>query len=102
MTVELVEDNGSRVNVSVTMPAVHQCPHRDETDRGTATLEWRVCGRTVELHSLRAYLDSLHEWVVSHEAYTAHLRDHLRDAGLTGVEVTTTWSTAGGLIKVTA
>lgn len=101
-TLELV-DTEDTVTVSVTMPAVHECPFRNETDEGTATLEWTtVRGQTVELHSLRTYLDSLDEWVVSHEDYTCHLWSTLVDAGLSGVTVTTTWSTAGGTVKVTA
>lgn len=90
------------VRVTVTMPATHLCPFRKETDQGTATLEWFTRnGQTIELHSLRAALDALAGWTVSHEQYTQHLLDRL-EAAVDAVVVTTRWNTAGGQVEVTA
>lgn len=99
---ELVSTNThTGVRVRVTMPAVHQCPFKHETDQGTATVEWFARVQTVELHSLRAHLDSLAELVVSHEKYTGDLFNDILDLGLGGVAVTTEWDTAGGRVTVT-
>lgn len=88
------------VEVSVTMPAVHMCPFKNEVDEGSVTLSWLTRnGRTIELHSLRALLDSADEWEVSHEAYTASLR-HLLVGDFPEITVVSTWHTAGGDVVV--
>jgi hypothetical protein len=92
------------VTVQAAFPAVHLCPFKDEVDEGRATITWlqHLGADTLELHGLRAYLDSLDEWEVSHEEYTQHLADFVAGKGYAGVTVTTEWTTAGGVVKVTA
>lgn len=91
---------GAPATVAVTMDAVHQCPFRDETDVGTITVTWNAGADTVELHSLRAWLDTLDEWAVSHEAYTEHVRDTLATLGVHVVSVVSEWATAGAIVEV--
>jgi len=100
---KLVEVPAHGVTTEVTMPIQHLCPFVDEVDTGHATMAWDVDGQTVELHSLRDWLATLSDQRVSHEWLTGMLYEVLAtDLGLDGVAVTTTWTTAGGAVKVTA
>lgn len=90
------------MRAEVTMPLTHLCPFRDEVDNGTATLRWLVDERTLELHSVRRWLDSFARVVASHESVTGTLHDTLSQLNLPGVSVTTRWETAGGAVVIEA
>lgn len=84
------------VTMEITSPARHLCPFVDEVDEGTVSIRWRTAGKTLELHSLRRYLDAYAETHISHEALTALIRAHLNDIdGINVLDVTTNWDTAG-------
>lgn len=73
----------------------HLCPFVPEEDHGTVRIEWTTCGGTIELHSLRAHLDTYADVKIGHEALTQALRDTIGALpGIEDVEITTTWDTA--------
>lgn len=84
------------VHMTATCSVTHLCPFKDEVDRGGVTVKWSTNGRTFELHALAAYLQAFAEERISHEDLTDRFRRTLAFApGVTGVEVTTVWETAG-------
>lgn len=84
------------VTLSATAPLVHRCPFVDEVDNGTVTISWRVDGQTLELHSLRVYLNGFRDSEISHETVTDRIRHDLATIpGVADVTVSTTWDTAG-------
>jgi len=90
------------VTVVITSPITHRCPYADETDHGHIDLTWRCAGRTLELHSLRAWLDEWAVSVISHENLTdviLHILGTIE--GIEDVTVTTRWATAGMNVTVT-
>lgn len=101
MTPMKVQAN-AEVAVSVTMPLRHLCPFKSEVDQGEVTLTWNAMGSTLELHSVREWLDGYANHTVSHEDLTGILLDTLIDLELGGLSVTTRWETAGGTVTVTA
>jgi len=79
----------------------HLCPFRDERDDGRTSIRWVVQTHTIELHSLRVWLDSLAEKKTSHEQFTAAVRAAVSGLeGIAEVQVVSYWETAG--FKVTA
>jgi NADPH-dependent 7-cyano-7-deazaguanine reductase QueF len=89
--------------VQITGTLVHRCPHVDEVDRGTVRIAWTCTGRTLELHSLAAWLQQFTDEPVSHEELTGRIRDELAAlTGITDVEVSSDWRTAGLAVAVTA
>jgi NADPH-dependent 7-cyano-7-deazaguanine reductase QueF len=88
--VGLVVEDTSRSTVRVTGPIRHLCPHRDEVDEGTISVEWNCDGvATYELHALAVYFASFATSTISHEELTQFIADELC------AQVTTTWNTAG-------
>lgn len=86
----------AEVTVVVTSALVHLCPHVEEVDYGTVKISWRTDGKTIELHSLRAWLQSFSNVVVSHEQITDLVREDLAALdGIADVGVETSWRTAG-------
>lgn len=71
------------------------CPFADEVDRGTLRIVWETDDDVPELHELGRAVDGLEGQRLTHEAYTADVRDALPDAVL----VETVWHT--GPWKVT-
>jgi NADPH-dependent 7-cyano-7-deazaguanine reductase QueF len=84
------------VRVTVTGGVTHLCPHRDETDLGWVTISWRCAGGTVELHSLRGWLDTYSTSRGSHEAIVGDIAAALAALeGIADVRVTGRFHTAG-------
>lgn len=84
------------VTITATAAFQHVCPHAQEVDHGSVTITWETAGATIELHSLREYLDTWADVEISHEAITQELRDALGALdGLTVTGVNTSWTTAG-------
>lgn len=84
------------VTVTTYADLTHLCPFVDEVDRGTVKLTWRVDGQTLELHSVRAYLDGFATSRLSHEEVTNRIgHDIASIPGVELIEVTTAWDTAG-------
>lgn len=90
------------VTVTVAGPLIHMCPFVNEIDHGNITITWKPSGRTFELHSLRAYLNSWADSQVSHEAITDRvLHDLTATSGVTAVTVESHWwMTAGFAVQV--
>jgi len=89
------------VRVTVTGALQHLCPHVEEVDHGAVEVAWTCAGGTLELHSLRKYLDSYAQQRISHEELTHLLREDLAGvSGITDVRVITTWTTAGLSVHV--
>lgn len=99
-TVETVPCDGT-VTVTVTGDLTHRCPFADEIDRGTVEIQWITAGRTVELHSLTAYLRTWGDTQTSHETVTDQIRAALNVDGIRDVRVLTRWTTAGMAVQVT-
>lgn len=90
------------VRMSATSPIQHMCPFVQEVDNGTITVSWDTDGWTLELHSLRAYLNTFQGREISHEELTAEIEAELSGfVGIAAVTVTTTWRTAGMEVVVT-
>lgn len=88
------------VTMTATAPLHHQCPFVHEADNGTVTITWSTCGKTIELHSLRQYLEAFRELEISHEELTDRIRYDLEGVqGIYALNVETTWETAGMGIK---
>lgn len=89
--------------VTVTAGVTHLCPHRDETDIGWVTISWRCDGATVELHSLRAWLDSYSTRRDSHEAIAGDIAGALAALdGIADVQIIGRFHTAGLEVTVEA
>jgi NADPH-dependent 7-cyano-7-deazaguanine reductase QueF len=101
-TLPLLVDAGAPALVTVTMPAFHMCPFKDEEDEGDLTVTWHAGAQTVEIHSFAAWLHSLDQWRVSHEAFTYHVRETLESVGVRVEAVTTRWDTGGATVEVRA
>lgn len=96
MIIPIVVPNASWVTVSITGPLVHRCPYVSEVDNGTVDITWLTDSQTLELHSLRAWLDTFSTREISHEDITEEIRSTLfARPGITNVRVTTRWYTAG-------
>lgn len=88
------------VEASVTMTATadiqHMCPFVHEVDNGAVTITWLTDGWTIELHSLRAYLDTFKDREISHEELTEEIHAELNGHhGISIESVNTKWRTAG-------
>lgn len=100
MIPDTVEDS-SHVTVKVSGYLTHLCPHVDEVDQGRVDIEWRVEGRTFELHSLAEYLRGFSNSVISHEGITDRIRHDLGAVeGLTILSVRSSWQTGGLYVAV--
>jgi NADPH-dependent 7-cyano-7-deazaguanine reductase QueF len=96
MNPRAVPSYAADVDVTVTADLQHLCPFVDEVDRGSITISWRCNGETLELHSLREYLDGFKDSELPHEALTDLIRHDLSVmARIDLISVTTTWQTAG-------
>lgn len=88
------------VRVSATSPIQHMCPFVQEVDNGTITISWDTAGWTLELHALRAYLNTFRDREISHEELTAEIEAELSGfVGIEAVTVATTWRTASMEVK---
>jgi NADPH-dependent 7-cyano-7-deazaguanine reductase QueF len=96
MTLQTVPEKATGVVVTATGPISHECPHKDEADEGFVTITWEPMGRTLELHSLAAYLKTWETVEISHEGLTdAILWEISNTDAVAAVSVLTTWKTAG-------
>lgn len=76
--------------------AQHMCPFVHEVDEGGIFASWTTAGATIELHSLRDYLQSFAQVEISHEELTLTVLESLRSIdGITDVSVESAWTTAG-------
>jgi len=92
----------SNVTVSVASPLRHTCPFVDEVDDGFVDISWRCNGASIELHSLRAWLDQWSDCDDSHEEITDAIVHTLGSlSGIKDVSVVTYWTTAGMSVSVT-
>jgi uncharacterized PurR-regulated membrane protein YhhQ (DUF165 family) len=83
-------------HLTTTATIQHMCPFVHEVDNGTITIAWHADGWTLELHSLRAYLDTFSDREISHEELTEEIRAELSTShGINEVTVNTKWRTAG-------
>jgi NADPH-dependent 7-cyano-7-deazaguanine reductase QueF len=89
------------LSVTVEAPATKRCPFKDEIDTGTVTVVWNSEGKTLELHSLREYLDAFVDVKMSHEDFTAVVTAQLADL-LGDIQVWSEWETAGMKVRVDA
>lgn len=88
------------VTMTIYVPLEHECPYRDETDRGHVTITWQTKGSSIELHSLREYLAGLGTSKISHEAITDLIFRHLNDdRGVAVTAVETTWDMTGMVVR---
>jgi NADPH-dependent 7-cyano-7-deazaguanine reductase QueF len=84
------------VQMSATADIQHLCPFVQEVDNGTVTVTWEAAGWTLELHSLRAYLNTFMDREIAHEELTEEIRAELSSAhGINNVTVNSSWHTAG-------
>jgi NADPH-dependent 7-cyano-7-deazaguanine reductase QueF len=87
---------GADVSMAISAPLQHLCPFVDEVDHGTVEIAWATTGATLELHSLREYLDGFEDAQMSHEELTDRIRHDLSVIdGIDLISVETTWETAG-------
>lgn len=92
----LTEPVEASVRLTATAHIQHLCPFVQEVDNGTITIVWDTDGWTLELHALRAYLNTFTDREISHEDLTDEVRAELAcHHGIGNVDVSTTWRTAG-------
>lgn len=101
-TLPVLADSGAPATVTVTVDVVHMCPFKDEVDEGSLTVVFEVADQTIELHSLKRWLDTLDEWKVTHEGFTFHVKDTLQTVGVRVRRCETIWDTAGMYVRVAA
>jgi len=86
----------ANVTLTTTADIQHMCPFVQEVDNGTVTITWETEGWTLELHSLRDYLNTFRDREISHEELTEEIRAELNSRhGINIKSVKTTWRTAG-------
>ncbi len=86
----------SNVTLTVTATIQHMCPFVHEVDNGSVSITWETDGWTIELHSLRAYLNTFQDRKISHEELTEEIRAELNShQWINSVAVNTAWRTAG-------
>lgn len=92
------------VRITVTSPASHLCPFRDEVDDGTVQVSWTTSqGETLELHTLAQLIRGRAGTEISHEQWTADLVDMINaGAKVADLTVSSQWSTAGMSVSVAA
>ena len=91
------------VTVTVTGPLTHLCPFVPDVDVGTCTLTWVTGGRTIEAHSLAAYLRGFEHVKISHEDLARQIAADLADiGGVDAVSVSVAFATAGFAIEARA
>ena len=84
------------VTLTTTADIQHMCPFVHEVDNGTVSVTWDADGWTLELHALRAYLNTFNDREISHEELTEEIRNELGSHhGINNVTVESTWRTAG-------
>jgi NADPH-dependent 7-cyano-7-deazaguanine reductase QueF len=84
------------VTLTTTADIQHMCPFVKEVDNGSVTITWEAQGWTIELHSLRAYLNTFHDREISHEELTDEIGAELGSYhGISVKSVNTNWRTAG-------
>lgn len=84
------------VALATTADIQHMCPFVQEVDNGKVTITWEAEGWTIELHSLRAYLNTFQDREISHEELTEEIGVELNSHhGITIKYITTAWRTAG-------
>lgn len=83
------------VHVVAYGPITHLCPHVEEVDEGFVRFEWTTAGQTVELHSLRTFVDAFDEAAIAHEDLVELFRRYLSDLpGIREVVVSAEFDTA--------
>lgn len=88
------------VTVKVSSHIRHLCPFVDEIDHGQMTASWVTVDRTIEAHSLRAYLNGYTKVRVSHEALAVCINEDLTALdGIEEVVVTVEFDTAGFTVE---
>jgi len=93
----------ANVTLTTTADIQHMCPFVNEVDNGTVTITWDADGWTIELHSLRAYLNTFHAREISHEELTDEIRAEIGfHHGINNVKVESTWRTAGMEVVVSS
>lgn len=96
-----VVPEAAQVRVTATGDLSHLCPHFDEEDHGAVEITWTCRGHSIELHSLKKYLDAFEESSVSHETLTQRIATDLASlTGITDVSVVSRWDTAGFAVTV--
>jgi hypothetical protein len=80
----------------------HKCPVVDEIDRGNLTVWWVTTDRTIELHSLRDYLNTWADTATTHEDLVTAIAAALTWAGVAGTGARFTGRTAGMDVEATA
>jgi NADPH-dependent 7-cyano-7-deazaguanine reductase QueF len=87
--------------VTATGEVSHLCPYKDEEDEGTVTIRWRTITSTIELHSLRTYIDLFDEALVSHELLADQFTEDIsRLGGIELLDITLRFPTAGFEVTV--
>jgi NADPH-dependent 7-cyano-7-deazaguanine reductase QueF len=81
------------VRITITSPAAHLCPFKEELDLGHIVIEYDLApdAEPVELHELRAAIDAFASRAVTHEQMTYQLTESLPF----GATVVSRWHTAG-------
>lgn len=81
------------MNVVVTGPLVHRCPHVEELDAGT--VEMTFPDEAPELHGLRRYLEGFAETQATHEEVVRMIADAYPQA-----QIRARFATAGFAVTV--
>lgn len=94
--------SAKRIKVAAKGSITHRCPHVNEVDHGWIEITWSTDdGQTIELHSLREYLDTFADQAISHEELVNEVHvwtsQHVPD-----VEVRAGFITAGLEVAVDA
>jgi NADPH-dependent 7-cyano-7-deazaguanine reductase QueF len=88
------------VTLTTTADIQHMCPFVHEVDNGSVAITWEADGWTIELHSLRAYLNTFNDREISHEELTEEIGAELGSYhGINNVSVNSSWRTAGMEVK---
>lgn len=96
-----VVDCATSVHVQVESKLTHLCPFKPEVDEGSVVVQWTTDeGKTIELHSLRAYFDSHANSAISHEELAEEVWQALEELPVSDVHVELSFATAGMAVEV--
>lgn len=96
----LTADCSAPVYVEIGARITKLCPFKDEVDYGTVTIGYWVEGKTLELHALRALLDTYSDKKMTHEDFVNKLAEELTVTLESPTAVTSKWETAGLCVEV--
>lgn len=82
-------------DVHVILPVRKECPVKNEADFGTVDVWFTTRTQTIELHSLRNYIESYQGIPITHEDFARQVYRDIVSTGVDEVSVSASWRMDG-------